>query len=329
MGLTPEPLNAFFSPSSLGFDPALPLDATNGINAGQNVPPELIPPIPQAQPPAPIEPPAPVAPVAPPAVAEPEPEPEPVPPQPPETEEHRQWRIAYEQYKAQNDNAVTQALAGRRKATRERLRPILQEIADNLSDMYTEAAAKLGPPPKLILKDKGSSEFYPPPKLIAINYEQEWDRHKYAIRHEFEHWAHECWYQQFAPNDFEDTIKQAAARDWEAFKIRYQDNMDALRRENIHHTLAREMFGLHFFQLTTSQQHATLGLADAIGEFSLGEYGNGHSVKYYNDLFNRGGSDLYCETLANIPAINSEMGIDYTQSVLPNMYRFFENIGVL
>lgn len=77
MGLTPEPMGVFFSPSSLGFNPSLPYDDKNGINIGGNIPPELIPPA------EPVQPVAPVAQVPPPAPEPVIPEPEPQqPPQP-------------------------------------------------------------------------------------------------------------------------------------------------------------------------------------------------------------------------------------------------------
>ncbi len=335
MGLTPEPMGIFFSPSSLGFNPSLPYDDKNGINIGGNIPPELIPP--PAPEPEPVAPVAPVAQVPPPA---PEPvQPEPEPPQPQEPEEnaaHRQWRIARDEYRAANNNAVTDALANvRNRAERERLRPRLQEIADNITDMYTEEAARLGRPPKLVLNgeslrySKNDTFFEPRDKHIQINYTNEWNYMKSTIRHEFEHWAHDRWFEQFAPNDFENTIKQAAEQDWQALQNKFAGKMKDLKRGNVAQTMAQEMFGQDWKNLTLSQRDAALGLADAIGEFSLGKYGAGHDVDYYRNMHNMGRANLFCETLANIPGIIAEKGLDYAKSVLPNMYRIFEQIGIL
>lgn len=348
-GLVPEPLDSAFRPSSLGFDPSMPLDAHNGISPGSGIPPELRPVPPPA---APDSAPAPAPPAA----------PVPVPEETPEQRRERrrtQWQEAYrkrlEKYRAANSGAVESALRKLPEDERGKFRPVLQGVADSCTACYTADAARLGKPPRLeFFKNEITvngeklecSAFVPDSGDILINYADEWQCHRNTVRHEFEHWAHWSYYRRLdrkRQTRFVRDVRKAGQLDLAQIENDY-------RRGNREHLLhewgafakynAKKLYGKAYSSLDTGQRIVVTSIADIVGDLSRGnyicmkvrtdkgiEYIGPHERSYYKMTFRAGADSVHCETIAQLPGLVAAFGADWVKRHFPNMYGIYGRIG--
>ena len=322
-GLVPEPLDSPFEPSSLGFDPSRPLDGGT-VQPGKRVLPELADKARQEPPQEVIQN----------ILPENPPEPQPVAMLQETDEQHAarrqaQWQAAYEKrrddWKAQCEKSIPVAPGHQDYAE-------YKKTVDTIIAQYTPDAAKLGKPPKLDFyngKDAYYSNKDNTMRLGGFIPNEVWYHCEGCIRHEWGHWAHNQYYSQHP--EIAKEIKMAGDSDWANVKKLFKGKMNVLKgQSNAENYFCNEIFGSRYWDIarTVDEQMVCTGIADCIGQMSLGRYGGGHGSKYNKNTFLTA-RRTYNECIANVRSMMKYVNRAKIEKYFPALLAVVEKMSIL
>lgn len=328
-GLVPEPLDSPFEPSSLGFDPSLPLDGS--VQPGKRVLPELADKARQEPPPEAIRN----------ILPENPPEPQPVAMLQETDEQHAarrqaQWQAAYEKrrddWKAQCEKSIPVPQGHQDYAEYKR-------VVNTAVTQYTPNAARLGKPPKL---DFGAGKSYMSAdgKKLHIGgvggnpQDKAWHQSDNVIIHEMEHWLHGKALQH-SPTLKQDIEKAALADRKRIFaSYRRAGQINKLKGWDSVDLFSNYLFNQSYSQLTLEQRQTVINVTDSLGSITGSHtYGMGHNdysgaqgrqmklyygTRDYYKIQNQGGL-AYGEAIANVKALRAVLPEQTINAIFPEI----------
>ena len=231
------------------------------------------------------------------------------------SEEHRakrraQWEAAYDK---------------RRDAWREQIIKDggSKEVADELADAYTPEMAKLGKPPKIVFKTGGSYNLLDDNEIHLDPDASNWNGHPLTARHEFGHWIdyRTRMRDQKKIDDF-----NAAAADWKLLQKKAAGDLRIYKGTlsppdgTFWQDASQTMFGKPISQLNLTELRILSQHMDTLGSITDGNYGGGHSKKYYKGV-GKNNIEAFAQAYAAYCRNDKQFRLEF-----PNMAAYIEKM---
>lgn len=232
------------------------------------------------------------------------------------SEEHRakrraQWEAAYDK---------------RRDAWREQIIKDggSKEVADELADAYTPEMAKLGKPPKIVFKTGGAYNLLDDNEIHLDPDASNWNGHPLTARHEFGHWID--YRTRMRDQKKIDDFNAAAAADWKLLQKKAAGDLRIYKGTlsppdgTFWQDASQTMFGKPINQLNLTELRILSQHMDTLGSITDGNYGGGHSKKYYKGV-GKNNIEAFAQAYAAYCRNDKQFRLEF-----PNMAAYIEKM---